>query len=125
MYAYSAGTPLSSPRACTTIALAKDEPSPPPKVTPLGIVAGCDVDWVLGVWHAVRQIATMIGTTCFIEGLGSNEKTCGHFSKRFMSMSSKPFIRSKTGAYVSQSSFVVPAITTTATSRSFVPQNSE
>jgi len=36
-----------------------------------------------------------------------------HFSKRFMSINSK-LIWSKTGAYVSHSSFVVPAITTTA-----------
>src|SRR5436309_1594905 len=52
-------------------------------------------------------------------------RCCGHFSKRFISMSSNEPILWNVGAYVSHNSFVVPAIETTAISRSLLPQNSE
>jgi len=49
----------------------------------------------------------------------------GHFSKRFMSMSSNVPILSKVGSKVCQSSLVVPAMETTARSMPEVPQKSE
>lgn len=48
-----------------------------------------------------------------------------HFSKRFISITSNALILSNVEEYVSQSSFVVPAIDTTAKSIPLLPQNNE